>query len=303
MTGKSHYSQFYCTASWSHFVDSWRSRAPLRWGGLSLMCCFACVCKQMRPLQAAFLHCCSSSSYTPLSDSTAPHSLEDGGLRSTVRWGTLVLCLQLPDRKLRQPGKKPASLETRDLGLCRLGCIFACRPSWRMQYPVDASLSPGLSAASPGRERPGVSVCMHVCVNVYYVLTCGFHVFWEEMSSAMSKREIWWIETIKCILCWCWSGEQPVFCCCGGLFVCREALWKLLTHSCGKFNFSAGDLDTWCVCERMDTAWGLPWYYDIMILILGLKEGLNLKFVHRKDIAGGWMLDDVLYLSPVVETL
>ncbi|KAM7418164.1 hypothetical protein PAMA_017692 [Pampus argenteus] len=40
---------------------------------------------KMRPLQAAFHHCSSSSSYTPLSDSSAPHSLEDGGLRSTIR--------------------------------------------------------------------------------------------------------------------------------------------------------------------------------------------------------------------------
>ncbi|CAB1452508.1 unnamed protein product [Pleuronectes platessa] len=38
----------------------------------------------MRPLEAALAHC-SSSSYTPLSDSAAPHSLEDGGLRSTIR--------------------------------------------------------------------------------------------------------------------------------------------------------------------------------------------------------------------------
>lgn len=28
-----------------------------------------------------------------------------------------------------------------------------------------------------GSARPGVSVCVRVCVNVYYVLTSGFHVF------------------------------------------------------------------------------------------------------------------------------
>lgn len=42
----------------------------------------------------------------------------------------------------------------------------------------------------PGTVRPGVSVCVrvYVCVNVYDVLTSGFHVFLEEMSSATSNE-------------------------------------------------------------------------------------------------------------------
>lgn len=65
--------------------------------------------------------------------------------------------------------------------------------------------------------------------------------------------------------------------------VCRGALWKLLTHSSGKFNVSAGDLDTWCASERVDIARGLTCNHGIIILIHRIKNGLNLKSVQRKD--------------------
>ncbi len=152
---------------------------------------FVSVCKQMRPLQAAFPHCSSSSSYTPLSDSTAPHSLEDGGLRSTIRWGTLVLCLQLPDRKFRQPGKIPASLDTRKLGLSRPGCVFACRRPWRTLWPVDVRLSPGLSAASLAQCDPvSWSACVCMCVWMSTMSwRLAFTCFWRKCHQPWAMRE------------------------------------------------------------------------------------------------------------------
>lgn len=281
---------------------------PLRWrlgvpdpswvrGGrgsvLNVSVCF-CACKQMRPLQAAFPHCSSSCSYTALSGSAAPHSLEDGGLRSTVRWGTLVLCLQLPDRKLRQPGKTPASLDTRALGLCRLGCIFTCRRSWRMQYLGDARLSPGLWAAYPGRVRPGVLVCVRACECVWMSTMSwrlAFTCFWRKCHQPWAIRKFGGLKPKNLFLCRCWSrGAAGVLLLWEDYLVCRGALWKLLTHSCGKFNFSAGDVDTWCVSERMDIAWGLSWYYDIIIQMLGLLECFTTKSVQRKDLPGVCLL-------------
>ena len=172
---------------WSRCIGPWRSLKRV----CARVC--VCVCKQMRPLEAGRAHC-SSSSYTPLSDSTAPHSLEDGGLRSTIRWGTLVLCLQLPDRELRQPGKSPASAEPRDFGLCRAGCVFARRRLWRTLRPVEARLSAGLQAASPrltATRYTGVCVCVRVRASSSG-LTCGFHVLWRNCHprGAMRNRRI-----------------------------------------------------------------------------------------------------------------
>lgn len=53
-------------------------------------------------------------------------SLEDGGLRFTVGWGALFLCLQLPDRKLWEPGKICSDSISAGAGLHGLGFIFAC---------------------------------------------------------------------------------------------------------------------------------------------------------------------------------
>lgn len=54
------------------------------------------------------------------------HSLENGGLRFTVRWGAHFLCLQLPDRKLREPGKGCSYSICAGSGLHSRGFMFAC---------------------------------------------------------------------------------------------------------------------------------------------------------------------------------
>lgn len=151
------------------------------WKGGPRVTTFACVsvCKQMRPLQAASPHCSSSSSYTPLSDSAAPHSLEDGGLRFTVRWGALVLCLQLPDRKLRQPGKMSASPDARDLGLPLPGAcarVAACGARYARLMRLSPACQQHLRLHKANRLLR-LRMCVCVRANAYYVLTCGFHVF------------------------------------------------------------------------------------------------------------------------------
>lgn len=62
-------------------------------------------------------------------------SLEDGGLRFTVGWGALFLCLQLPDRKLREPGKLRSDSICAGTGLQGLGFIFACYCSKQGEIP------------------------------------------------------------------------------------------------------------------------------------------------------------------------
>ncbi len=59
------------------------------------------------------------------------HSLEDGGLRFTVRRGALFICLQLLDWKLRQPGKPCTISGTAEAWLLFPGCIFARYCLWR----------------------------------------------------------------------------------------------------------------------------------------------------------------------------
>lgn len=67
----------------------------------------------------------------------------------------------------------------------------------------------------PGSARPGVSVCVCVCVNVCYVLTSGFHVFLEEMSSVAGDEESGRIKANKCVCAGAGSRAQPVSCCSG----------------------------------------------------------------------------------------
>lgn len=217
----------------------WDQVEPLHWplevprphfGEPHVLVCFCAVSTDAPP--AGCLPHCSSSTYTPLSDSTALHSLEDGGLRSTIRWGTLVLCLQLPDRKLRKPGKILASLDTWDIGLSRPGCIFARRRPWLTLCPVDARLSPGLSAASrwySANRYHGLCACVYVWMSTMS-WRLAFTCFSEDMSSAMVT------DLTNIFLCWCLKRSAAGVCLLGeDYLVCRGAPWKLLTHSWGKF--------------------------------------------------------------------
>lgn len=91
-------------------------------------------------------HCTRGEQYSSALWLLSSHSLEDGGLRFTVRWGALFICLQLLDWKLRQPGK-PCTISDKAEAWLFFPRVYFCMQLSvaRYSYIISAMLSERLS--------------------------------------------------------------------------------------------------------------------------------------------------------------
>lgn len=156
-------------------------------------------------------------------------------------------------------------MDARDFGLSTAGSVFARRRPWSTQCPVDSSLSPGFSAASPRHSASRcVGVGARVCVNVRLALTSGFHVsfFLEENATSRGrndgfKRIHGFVSVVAADACRCVAARGGLFGMQGGALETFDAFLR---------EVSIRVPETWTRGAPLN-AWKHPEdYYDIMTL-------------------------------------